>query len=378
MHMDRKKTVRRIVLGLALAAALALLTDVDRAAGRTGVQESRSDRIIGIKVYDTDADFRALFEEWRSLGINTAFVSPALAAKPGFRYLAREGGIDIFLILPIFFNDEALTAHPELQAVNKDGKPAVDDWVKFICPSREDYRKERVEWVRKLVQDLDPDGISLDFIRTFVFWEMVAPDRTLASLPNACFCPVCLKKFQDETGVEIPADLTTVPAKYAWIDKAHLGEWTDWKCGLITSMVRDLAAAARAVKPSIKVNLHAVPWRSTDFGGAIKIVAGQDLPTIGGFVDLISPMCYHHMVRQTPAWVHSVVEDMTARTRMPILPSIQVKEAYRDEPLSVEEFRAALVEALKPLSRGVVFWSWDSLGPDAERKAVVRSLCAKD
>ncbi len=376
--MDRKRIVRRIALGLALASALVLLTDVDRAIGRDTSAQSQPGRIIGIKIYDHEGDFRALFEEWRSLGINTAFVSPALAAKRDFRYLAREGGIDIFLILPIFFNDEALTAHPELQAINKDGKPAVDDWVKFICPSREEYRKERVEWVRTLVQDLDPDGVSLDFIRTFVFWEVVAPDRTLASLPNACFCPNCLKKFQADTGVEIPANLATTAAKSAWIEKDHLGEWTDWKCGLITTMARDLAAAARSAKPSVRVNLHAVPWRSTDFGGAIKIVAGQDLPTLGSFVDMISPMCYHHMVRQTPAWVHSVVDDMIARTRMPILPSIQVKEAYRTEPLSADEFKAALVEALKPLSRGVVFWSWDSLGPDAERKAIVRSLCAAE
>ena len=376
--MDRKIAARRIVLGFALALALVLLTDVDRVLGRDASAQAKPDRIIGIKIYDHSGDFRTLFEEWRSLGINTAFVSPALAAKPDFRYLAREGGIDIFLILPIFFNAEELERRPELQAINKDGKPAVDDWVKFVCPSREDYRKERVEWVRKLVEDIDPDGVSLDFIRDFVFWEVVAPDRTLASLPNACFCPNCLKKFQADTGVEIPADLTTTAAKSAWIEKDHLGEWTDWKCGLITTMARDLAAAARAAKPSVKVNLHAVPWRSTDFGGAIKIVAGQDLPTLGGFVDYISPMCYHHMVRQTPAWVHSVVEDMIARTRMPILPSIQVKEAYRTDALSADEFKTALVEALKPLSRGVVFWSWDSLGPDAERKAIVRSLCAAE
>ncbi len=376
--MDRKIVVRRIGLGLALALALVLLTDVDRVLGRDASAQAKPDRIIGIKIYDYSGDFRTLFEEWRSLGINTAFVSPGLAAKPDFRYLAREGGIDIFLILPIFYNEEALSAHPELQAINKDGKPAADDWVKFICPSRDEYRKERVEWVRKLVEDIDPDGVSLDFIRDFVFWEVVAPDRTLASLPNACFCPNCLKRFQADTGVEIPVHLTTVPAKYAWIEKDHLGEWTDWKCGLITTMARDLAAAAREVKPSVKVNLHAVPWRSTDFGGAIKIVAGQDLPTLGGFVDYISPMCYHHMVRQTPAWVHSVVEDMIARTRMPVLPSIQVKETYRTDTLTAEEFKAALVEALKPLSRGVVFWSWDSLGPDAERKAIVRSLCAAE
>jgi hypothetical protein len=379
--MSASSIGRRAAVGLALAAALVLLIDIDQAAPSRPGPVSTSpgpDRIIGVKIYDYEGNLGTLFAEWRSLGINTAFVSPALAAKPGFRYQARAGGIDVFLILPIFFNDEALERRPELAAITREGKPAVDDWVKFICPSRDDYRAERVEWVKELVEDLDPDGISLDFIRHFVFWEMVYPDRTLDSLPNTCFDESCLKKFQAETGIELPAGLETTAAKAEWIIKSHLQDWTDWKCSLITSLVKELAQTARAVKPTIKVNVHAVPWRASDFGGAIKIVAGQDLPAIGVFTDYVSPMCYHHMVRRPPAWIHSVVEEMTNQVRVPILPSIQVKEAYLPEELSVDEFREALTEALKPLSRGVVFWSWNTLGPDAERKAVVRELCAEE
>ncbi len=367
------KTGRRIALALVLFAAFVLLVDVDRSPGG---QAGEASPIIGIKIYDYSGDFSELFKEWRSLGINTCFVSPELAGKPGFRDAARPEGIAVFLILPIFFNVEELERRPELAAVTNEGKVASDDWVKFICPSREDYRRERVEWVKKLVMDLDPDGISLDFIRHFVFWEMVYPDRKLGSLPNSCFDSSCLRKFQTETGVKLPEDLKTTAAKAGWILKEHLQDWTDWKCSLITSMVKELAGAARAAKPGIKVNIHAVPWRSGDFGGAIKIVAGQDLPAIGVFADYVSPMCYHHMVKQTTAWIHSVVDDMTSLVRVPILPSIQVKEAYIPEPLSVAEFKAALVEALKPLSRGVVFWSWDSLAKDEERKAVVKALCA--
>jgi len=363
---------RRVTLGLALVAAIIVLMDVDRAPGGQAGAESR---LIGIKIYDFSGDFRPLFEEWRVLGINTAFVSPVLAAKPEFRELALRSGTAVFLIVPVFYNVEALEQRPDLAAITRDGKVASDDWVKFVCPSREDYRRHMAEYVAKLVKDLNPDGISLDFIRHFVFWEMVYPDRTLDSLPNSCFDRNCMDKFQKDTGIAVPSDLSTAAAQAGWILKNHLASWTDWKCGLITGMVRELATEARRVKPGVKINIHSVPWRAKDFGGAIRIVAGQDLAAMTAFSDYVSPMCYHHMVKQTPAWVHCVVEDLAARVRVPVLPSIQVKEAYILDKLTVAEFREALIEALKPPSRGIVFWSWDSLGRDPERKAVVKALC---
>jgi hypothetical protein len=363
----------RLVLGFVLAAALVTMAmGAPRSKPAAGAE---ADRLIGIKIYDHAGDFRQLFEEWRAIGINTAFVSPALASKPGFRKLARETGTAVYLILPIFFNAEELKKRPDLAAVTKDGKPASEDWVKFICPSREGYRRRVEGNIVRLVKDLDPDGISLDFIRHFVFWEKVYPDRTLDSLPNSCFDQACLEKFQRDTKISIPGDLTTAAARAGWILKNHLAAWTDWKCALIAGVVKDLADAARTIKPGIKVNIHSVPWRAKDFGGGIRIVAGQDLAAMTASSDYVSPMCYHHMVKQTPAWVHSVVQDLAARVRVPILPSIQVKEAYIPEKLTVAEFKEALIEALKPPSRGVVFWSWDSLSSDQERKAVVKALC---
>jgi hypothetical protein len=363
---------RRAAVGLVLVAALIVLMDVDRAPGGQAAGESR---LIGIKAYDYTGDLRTLFEEWRGLGINTAFVSPALASKPGFMKLARGNGIAVFLIVPVFFNDEELKKRPDLAALTQDGKVASDDWVKFICPSREGYRRRIAGTIDNLVRGLNPDGISLDFIRFFVFWEKVYPGRTLDSLPNSCFEGHCVEEFQRDTGITVPKSFSTPAARAGWILKEHPNDWTRWKCGLIAEVVKDLADTARKAKPGIKINIHSVPWRANDFGGAVKAIAGQNLTVMTAYSDYVSPMCYHHMVKQTPAWVHSVVEDVASRVRVPVLPSIQVKEAYIPDKLTVAEFKQALIEALKPPSRGVVFWSWDSLGPDKERKAVVKALC---
>jgi hypothetical protein len=85
-------------------------------------------------------------------------------------------------------------------------------------------------------------------------------------------------------------------------------------------------------------------------------------------------MCYWHMLKRSPPWIHEVVEDVYSQSRGRVMPSIQVGNAYLSEKLSVEEFREALEEALEPPSGGVVFWNWDALAREPEKKAVVATF----
>jgi len=330
--------------------------------------------MIGIKIYDYEGELPQLFEEWLSLGINTAFVGESLLSNRNFHMLAKKFGITVFVIFPIFYDPEVLHRDPDLYAITHLGDKAIEEWVEFVCPTREDYRKQRIAHIKKAIQELNPDGISIDFIRYFVFWEKVYPDRSLDTLPNTCFDNHCLLKFQKETGIEIPQRFTNVPQKAEWILDNHIQEWTEWKCSVITGMVQEITKVAKKIKPNILVNVHAVPWRQKDYGGAIKSIAGQDLLDISAHTDYISPMCYSHMLKRKPNWISSVVEDIGNLTRSRIVPSIQVKEAYLNNILSESEFKAALDEVLKPPSRGVIFWSWDGLEKDPEKKLLIKSL----
>ncbi len=89
-------------------------------------------------------------------------------------------------------------------------------------------------------------------------------------------------------------------------------------------MVNELADKARSVKSDTKINVHAVPWRDDDFGGANIRVAAQDLRKIAPLTDYISPMCYSQMLRRDAGWIASVVNEMDMKARGKILPSIQV------------------------------------------------------
>jgi len=330
--------------------------------------------MVGAKIYEFKGDFPSLVMKWKRVGINAVFLSADLASKPELMALARENGISTFIILPVFQNPERLAADPDEYAVTGRGKRAEDGWVKFVCPTRDDYRAERLEYMKKLVKTCQPDGLSIDFIRYFVFWEKVYPDARPHPLDYACFCPNCLKKFQSDAGVTIPPELDTVSRKAEWILNKHKPAWVSWKCGNITSMVGAIVAEARRVKPGILVNIHLVPWRENDFDQGARSIVGQEVEALAPLVDYLSPMCYAHMVKQNASWIGSVVRDLRRRVDRPVIPSVQVKEAYLTEKLTPKEFARYLEEVRKPPSSGVIFWNWPMLAEDAEKANLMSSL----
>lgn len=333
---------------------------------------TRSDvPVIGVKIYEYQGDYPALAERWSGIGINTAFVSTTLAANDTFRNALRNHNIAVYIIFPVFQNPEILEQDTTLCAITNNGTTAKDDWVEFVCPSREAYRKAKADELAGLVSTLNPDGVSFDFIRQFVFWEMVYTHRAPESLAKACYCDSCLAQFCTQQSVKIPDSCTTTPQQAAFIEKQYPGEWEAFRTGLITSMAGDLARAARAANASVMVNIHAVPWREEDFGNAGITVAAQDLKALSEIGDFISPMCYSQMLKRDAAWISSVVKDMDRRAPGIMLPSIQVYPYYITDAFSAEHLRTCIRAALEPPSRGVVFWSWPLMEQDSARIRVV-------
>jgi hypothetical protein len=333
------------------------------------------DAIVGVKIYQTKRDLQELFEEWTALGINTIFASEKLTSSGGFRALARKNDTDLFVIFPVYYAPDELAEDPELAAVAANGEPAIEDWVEFACPSRTDFRDRRVKEARTIVRRLRPEGLSIDFIRHFVYWEMVGPDRDPATLPDTCYCVHCLQGFATFLGVP-RSSIPPQPQRAAtWIRTNAAEQWARFRVETITSMVMEIAEGVRFIDPEVLINVHVVPWRRDDFDGAITRVAGQDLPALSEIADYLSPMSYSFMLHRPPEWISSVVQEFEWVSDCPILPSIQVSPAYReDEVFSAAEFEAALRAALEPPSAGVVFWSWDHIEADPERARIIRQM----
>jgi len=326
--------------------------------------------VRGVKVYEPQKDRTATFRAWKALGLNTIWIGGDLAKDPTFFRDAQAEQFKTQVVFPVFYNPEALASDPGLWAIQGNGQRAKDDWVEFVCPSRPAYRQERVKEVRRILRELKPDGISFDFIRHFVFWEMKYPDAHLDPLATTCFCEHCLTAFQQAKAVTLPRGLQGTPAKAAWILQKARGPWLDWRCAQITTMVAELSRAARAEKPDVWLNLHIVPFRRTDFDDAWRRVVGQDLAALGPWVDTLSPMVYAPMVKQTPHWIHAVTREVAEAGGKPVLPSIQVKECYLPEVITPARFKADLEAALEAPSRGVVFWNWDGLAESPEKRTL--------
>ncbi len=370
--------MRRLLLayGVLIGFGTTLTPDSGLLGQPNATESSRP--LIGAKIYEYKGDFPKLFDQWRSIGLNTVFASESLVRTPGFMTAARQRKLGVYVIAPIFFNPQALASQPELWAITGYGERARDDWVEFVCPSRPEYRRNRVEWIKRIVSEVQPDAISIDFIRHFIFWEKVGPNDRLDPLNSSCFCPLCLRAFETSERITIPKKLTTTRDQAQWIVTNHLPEWSEWKCRTITSMVETIARETRASKPSVKLVVHLVPWREKDFNGGWKTIVGQDVRALSRFVDVLSPMCYAHMVRQDAAWIHAVVEDVQRRgAGRAVIPAIQVKEAYRPEIMTAAEFGEHLGQALLPPSQGVAFWEWPALERDGQKREILRSVATK-
>ena len=347
---------------------------------------SDNDMIVAAKLFNK-LDAAALQEKVeiaQKLGVvNQFLIFPEQVHREGAPEILNSSGIDLWLIAPVFYNDEnAYNSANELilptgrspkWAICDDGNVAHDeDWLTMVCPNDSEYLDYRIEYIKTAMRKCHFTGVSIDFMRYFVFWEATRPETNPETLRNACFCDSCIADFAKYNNITIAGSSTVEKANL--IKDRYSGQWTAYKCAKIDKTIEYILAKLREEFPDLKSNIHAVPWSNEEFNGAIKSIAGQDFALLSKRVDQISAMTYNRMLERPAQWINEVTSGIAGVVNgsVPVVPTI---EGATSNNVTDRNFEEALINAIKPPSAGVVIWQFERL--TEERIKIVEKVLKK-
>ena len=304
----------------------------------------------------------------------------------------RAAGLRVYQTTALFFEPSALERFPDARPVDAAGRPDRGfDWYLGVCPTHEAYLAEKIARQRRVVAELAPDGLFLQFTRYPGFWEnwTWAPDYVFGDADRFCFCDRCRARFAEDTGIQLPAG--DVAAQSRFILDRHGAAWTAWRSGRIVDAVERIAAAAREVRPDLKIMLNTLPFPAADLGGldVRREIAAQDLPSLARVVDRFELMTYLQILNRPVSWLAEAVSDV--RRQLPagreVVCTLQVAPLYsegvhagrgRAASISADELEAAARAALAAGADGLVFYHWTDLLADeaagGRKREVVRSV----
>lgn len=299
------------------------------------------------------------------IGANTVIVPYHKLDIVPLAYL-QERHIQLLADLSVFVGESLREAYPDSVPIDAEGVPYDrDGWYVPVCPNHPQVRAQQLETVRALLEQHGAGiaGLWLDFIRFPVRWEGANPD-----LRPLCFCTNCLNHFlQADREDYSPAERRTHAET---ILQHRYNEWVDWKCSRIHQFIRDVRHLIAQQQDEILLGMFSLPWRRTDWDGAIRHTAGQDLGRFAEYIDIFSPMVYHQLCRQPVTWISEVIRDVSDWTQKPVLPVIQSMD--RPESMQPEDLDAALTHAMASPGMGAMVFTLAPLLASEEKAGVVR------
>ena len=189
-------------------------------------------------------------------GINAVWMGSSTLTRQNIALL-REQKAQVYAEFNTMHYAPFLADHPDAAPIGSDGQicPPPNDW-QGICPTHPAYRKERMSAFRTALADFEIDGIWLDYHHSHASWEQAEP-----SLPDTCFCPRCLTRFGQDTGIRHAA-----PARLLGPLRA---QWSAWRCAVFTDWVREFREIRDAVRPHALLGTFHCPWTDTERDGAL-------------------------------------------------------------------------------------------------------------
>ncbi len=281
----------------------------------------------------------------------------AVFLPPQAELIATQNAAErrVFLTLNAFGGSEGWKKFPDARPVLADGE-FLDQALGGICPTHEEWRRSNLDlltsWLKKYRGTSAISGIWLDFLRYPGLWEQKNPN-----IPDTCYCPRCLLKFQAESGVRIADAAKTVSEKAAWIHSNARLQWMTWKKEQVASFAREAKELVRQYSGDHRLLLGAflVPWRKSDSNGALSFHLAQDAKLLAASIDVFSPMVYHQMVQRPVSWVGEITDYFAEMTGREVWPIIQV------EKVGVAEFAQVVQSLSRASAQGLLMYKADDM-----------------
>ncbi|MBO5277486.1 MAG: beta-galactosidase trimerization domain-containing protein [Clostridia bacterium] len=149
----------------------------------------------------------------------------------------KDGGMKVVGYYSLIFNNWAAENHPSWEQIDEKGKTWRENGQRYglCCPNNEEYRafvQVQIDELVREFKDLHLDGIFFDM----PYWEIT------------CCCPSCQKRFQEETGKEIPKTRNFKDETWLRYVKAR----QDW----MVDFVRFVRSYTNQVMPEVTVEFN--------------------------------------------------------------------------------------------------------------------------
>lgn len=258
--------------------------------------------------------------------------------------------------------------NPASQPTNAEGEPLPQvEWYQGANPSDPEVFDKALAKFKNAV-DTHPglDGMWTDFIRWPIHWEVRDWEEGIDPyIYDTSFDAATLARFEEATGIDIPDDLATIPEQAQWIyDNVH-DEWGQWKCSIINRFCEEAHAYLKSKDPDKVLGAFTVPWKVSDYDGAILKIVGQDYAAMSQWVEVWSPMTYYDMMDYSIEWIGEFTtycKQVTGRPTIPIIMGFSISlSKYGDELTPEELYDSIITTATAEGSDGVMMFWYNSI-----------------
>ncbi len=373
--------------------------------------------MIGMKVYDLQwftvygMDFDRAAEALAADGIDTVltqnFIDPLPTSGVDQRaYRARFGdrlatysdaawhkalkaaGLRVFQTTATFFDPAALIQFPDARPINALGEPDYGfDWYLGVCPTSEEYLTWKIERVRQVIEELEPEGYLFQFTRFPGFWENWTwnPDYVFSLEDQWCFCDRCRSLFSRATGIALPG--VSIGSDAAVILGDHRDTWIRWRSGVLKTVIEQIVGESGMRERSVEILLNTLPFPKSDFGGldVRRTIGGQDLAVLGETIDCFELMTYLQILKRPVSWIDTVVADAISQLprRSKVVCTLQVGPLYtsgihagrgRATETGADQLWEAASTAFRAGADGLVFYHWTDFLEDEAARGIKRRM----